>query len=159
MRTWIKVTLIVVVVAVVGFAVLAGTGAYYVMRHLETRTASEAAATPGFDAVRARFKDRSPMIEVGNLKGGDVKIQREPHPGGRRASTMHVMTWSPDDNQLTTTDIPLWLMRFSSLNILSHLGVAPERFRLTAEDVMRFGPGIVVDYKRPGENNVIIWVE
>jgi len=159
MRTWIKVTIIVVAVFVAGFAILAGTGAYYVMRHLETKTVSEAASKPDFDAVRARFKDRAPMIEVGNLKAGEVRIQRDPHPGGRRASTMHVLTWNQDDSKLLSTDMPLWLMRFSSLNVLSHLGVAPDRFRLTAEDVMRFGPGIVVDYKQPGENPVLIWVE
>jgi hypothetical protein len=159
MRTWIKVTVGVVAVAVTLFAILAGTGAYYVMRHLETRTASEAAAQPDFDAVRARFKDRAPMIEIGNIKGGEVKIQREPHPAGLRASTMHVMTWSHEENKLITTDIPLWLMRFSSVNILSRLGLAPGRFRLTAEDVMRFGPGIVVDYKQPGVNNMIVWVQ
>jgi len=72
---------------------------------------------------------------------------------------MHVLSFNKDDGKLLSTDMPLWLMRFSSLNVLSHLGVAPERFRLTAEDVMRFGPGIVVDYRQPGENPVLIWVE
>ena len=159
MRTWLKVTLIAIAVVVAGFAILAGTGAYYVMRHLETKTVSETEAKPDFDAVRARFKDRPAMIEISNLKAGDVKIQREPHPGGRRASIMHVLSFNKDDGKLLSTDMPLWLMRFSSLNVLSHLGVAPERFRLTAEEVMRFGPGIVVDYRQPGENPVLIWVE
>lgn len=159
MRTWLKVTLIALAVVVAGFGILAGTGAYYVMRHLETKSVTEEASKPDFDVVRARFKDRAPMIEIGNLKAGEVKIQREPHPGGRRASTMHVLTFNHDDGKLLSTDMPLWLMRFSSVNLLSHLGVAPERFRLTAEEVMRFGPGIVVDYRQPGENPVLIWVE
>lgn len=55
--------------------------------------------------------------------------------------------------------VPLWLMRFSSVNILSQLGLAPERFRLTADDLAAFGPGIVADYVKPGEISVIVWVE
>jgi hypothetical protein len=51
------------------------------------------------------------------------------------------------------------LMRFSSLNVLSHLGIAPSRYRVTVEDVARFGPGVIVDYRDPGNQQVLIWVE
>lgn len=159
MRTWVKVTIVGVVLAVLGLAALAGTGAYYVLRHLETKDASEADSRPDFDAVRARFKDRSPLIEIVNLKAGDLRIQRVAHPDGRRADTLHVLTWSNEEGKLLRTNMPLWLMRFSSVNVLSHLGVAPERFRLTVEDLKRFGPGIVVDFRQPGETQVLIWVE
>jgi hypothetical protein len=43
--------------------------------------------------------------------------------------------------------------------VLSHLGIAPEKFRLTAEDLARYGPGIVVDYRQPGSDQVLIWLE
>jgi hypothetical protein len=50
-------------------------------------------------------------------------------------------------------------MRFSSINILSHLGIAPERFSLTVQDLERYGPGIIVDFRHPGVNRVLIWAE
>jgi hypothetical protein len=27
------------------------------------------------------------------------------------------------------------------------------------QDVQRYGPGIVADYRRPGQSHVLIWVE
>ena len=60
---------------------------------------------------------------------------------------------------MVRTEVPLWLMRFSSVNILSQLGVAPERFRLTVSDIQRYGPGIVVDYGSRGTSRVLVWVD
>ena len=159
MRKWVKYTLIGFIVLMASLAVLAGTGAYYFLRHLETKTATEVDALKEVDAIRARFKSRTPMIEVVNLEAGDIRVQRTPHPDGLRGSTVHVLTWTGDDQRTLRTDMPLWLMRFSSLNVLSHLGIAPAKFRLTVEDLERFGPGIVVDYRRPGSNHVLIWME
>lgn len=138
---------------------LAGAGAYYFFRHLETSSIGEAPAQPQFDAIKKKFEGRAPLVEVVNPKAGDIRVQMVKHPDGLRATTVHVMTWDAEENQLLKTDIPLWLMRFSSINVLSHLGIAPARYRLTAEDVASFGPGIVVDYRDPGSKRVLIWVE
>jgi hypothetical protein len=159
MRTWVKVTIGGVVLVVLAFAALAGAGAYYFFRHLETRTATETDVKKEFDAVRARFAARPPMIEIVDLRAGDIKVQRASHPQGVRAQTLHVLTWTGSEEEMMRTDLPLWLMRFSSVNILSHLGVAPARYSLTVEDVARFGPGIIVDYRQPGQQQVLIWVE
>ena len=157
MRKWVKFTLLGVGVAVLGVSCLAGVGGYYFFRHLETREATEAATKPDFDAVRAKFGARAPMIEIVDIEKGDIKIQRLAHPEGRRADTLHVLTW--DDGQVLKTDVPLWLMRFSSVNILSHIGIAPSKYRLTVEDLKRFGPGLVVDYREPGKAQVLLWLE
>ena len=159
MRKWVKVTLSLVIVAVLGFMVLAGAGAYLVFRHLDTRSAAEADTKADFDAVRTKFAGRAPLVEIRNLASGDLTINRAVHPQGRRAATVHVMTWNAEDAELLRTDVPVWLMRFSSINVLSHLGIAPQKFRLTAEDLERYGPGIVVDYKQPGKNQVLVWLE
>jgi hypothetical protein len=159
MRTWAKVTIGAVAIAVVGFAVFAGTSAYLVLRHLDKRTATEAETRKDFDAVRARFTGRPPLVEIVNPQAADIRLNRLTHPGGRRVDTLHVLTWNVDDGELLRTDAPLWLMKFSSINILSQLGIAPARFRLTVEDIERYGPGIVVDFSRPGKNHVLIWAE
>lgn len=159
MRTWVKVTLVGFAVCAVAFGALAGTGAYLFFRHLETTKIGESSAQSEFEAVREKFKGRLPLIEVNDPKSGDIRVQRVKHPQGLRASTIYVLTWNSEDDQLLKTDIPLWMMRFSSINILSHLGVAPNRYRLTAEDVASFGPGILVDYRAPGSKQVLIWVE
>jgi hypothetical protein len=159
MRKWVKFTLVGVAVATVAFLALAGTGAYYFFRHLNVRTVAEADTKPEFETVRIRFAGRPPLVEIRNLKAGDLVINRAAHPQGLRASTVHVMVWSLDDGKLMRTDLPLWLMRFSSINILSHLGVVPAKFRLTADDLATYGPGIVVDSRQPGSSQVLIWLE
>lgn len=159
MRTWVKVTLAGVALVILGVAALAGTGAYFFFRHLETRNATEPEARKEVEAIRARFGARPPMIEIVDLKTGDIKVQRTTHPQGLRAQTLHVMTWTGPDEHVLRSDVPLWLMRFSSLNVLSHLGIAPSRYRVTVEDVARFGPGVIVDYRDPGNQQVLIWVE
>jgi hypothetical protein len=50
-------------------------------------------------------------------------------------------------------------MRFSTANIVSRLGIAPSKFRLTVADVERYGPGIVVDFRQPGRLHTLVWVE
>lgn len=159
MKTWAKVTIAGASVVFLGFAALAGTGAYYVFRHLDRRPAAEADTRRDFDTIRKRFAGRPPLIEIVNPQIGDIRFNRLAHPEGRRVDTLHILTWNADDGELLRTDVPIWLMRFSSINILSQLGVAPAKYRLTVEDVQRYGPGIVVDFGRAGRQQVLIWVE
>jgi len=159
MRTWVKISLGSAVVALLGFGILAGAGAYYFFRHLSTGHSAESNILREMDAVRDRFGARQPLIEVVDPRTADIRINRTADSQGRQVSTLHVLTWNADDGTRLQTEAPLWLLRFSSVNILSQLGVAPERFRLTVDDIRRYGPGIVVDYRRPGEADVMIWVD
>jgi hypothetical protein len=158
MRTWVKVSIAGVALVILGIAALAGTGAYFFLRHLDTRSATEAEAKKEIESIRTRFAGRAAMVEIVDPRTGDIRIQRTAHPAGLRAQTLHVLTWKGSEEEVMRADVPIWLMQFSSLNVLSHLGVAPERYRLTAEDVARFGPGIIADYRDPNQQ-VLIWVE
>jgi len=120
---------------------------------------AEAETQPAFEAVLKRFTGRPPLVEIKDLRAGDFRLNRTAHPQGLRAATVYILTWDGDKDRLLKTNVPLWLMKFSSINILSHLGIAPEKFRLTAEDLARYGPGIVVDYRKTGSTRVLIWVE
>jgi hypothetical protein len=159
MRTWQKATLGVVITIVAIVAVLAGTGAYFVMRHLEKKASSEAEAGIEMDAIRKRYAPRTPLVEIVDPRSADIRINREPSPTGAPVSTVHVVNWKSEDNELMRTEIPLWLARFSSVNLLSQLGVAPERYRLTVKDIERYGPGIIADYRSPGTFRVLVWVD
>jgi hypothetical protein len=159
MRTWVKVSIWSAIVGLLGFAIVAGTGSYYFLRHLNADHATEADTVRQIDAIRARFGSRQPLIEIVDPQTADARIHRSADPQGRQISTIHMLTWDADDGTRLQTEMPLWLMRFSTVNILSKLGVAPERFRLTVDDLRRYGPGIVVDYRHPGKADVLIWVD
>lgn len=159
MRTWVKITLCVVALFVTAFLALAGTGAYFVLRHLDTRTATEAETIREVEAIRARFAGRAPLVEVSSGRMDDIRINRAQSPDGRPVTTIHVISWKSADSEMVRTEVPLWLMRFSTVNLLSQLGVGPERLRLTVEDVERYGPGIVLDYGAPAADRVLVWVD
>lgn len=159
MRTWVKWTIGGVALVVLVIAALGATGAYFALRSLDSRVATESDAQREGDAIRARYRNRAPLIEVINPKTGDVRVNRIEGRSAAAVSTIHVLSWKAKEGQLVRTEVPLWLMRFSTLNVLSSLGIAPERFRLTADDVERYGPGIILDYRIPEADHVLLWVE
>lgn len=154
-----KWTLAGFVGVVVLFVVFAGVGAYYVFRHLETGSTTEGATLKEFEAIRARFPERLPLVEIINPQSGDIRINKLTHPDRREATTLHILTWNAEDGEKFQTDVPLWLMRFNSINILSKLGITPSKYRLVVHDIERYGPGIVADYRKPGQSHVLIWAQ
>jgi hypothetical protein len=159
MRTWVKVAIGGAVLVALALAALGATGAYFVLRHMDKRTGQEAEAVQAIDAVKARFGPRPPLIDIVNPTTADVRINRSGAPSTTAVDTIHVINWKSETRELTRADLPLWLMRFSSVNIASQLGLAPERFKLTVDDVRRYGPGIVIDYGSPGTSRVLVWVD
>jgi hypothetical protein len=159
MRTWQKAALGVIAAGALAFGVLAGTSAFFVFRHMDTRESAEADAVRAIDAVKARFGSRPPLIEIADPRRADLRINRSADANVPPVGTIHVLNWKSDTHELVSADMPLWLMRFSSVNIASHLGIAPSQFRLTVGDVERYGPGIVIDYGSPGTSRVLVWVD
>jgi hypothetical protein len=147
------------VLIVVAVLALAATGTYVVLRHMEKRAGSEADAAESIDAVKARFGSRAPLVEIIDPRTAEIRINRSVEASPAAVDTIHVLNWKSDTGEVIRTEIPLWLMRFSTLNIASQLGIAPEKFRLTVGDVERYGPGIVVDYGSPGTFRVFVWVD
>jgi hypothetical protein len=130
-----------------------------VLRHLDTRSATEAETMREVEAVRARFAGRPPLVEVSSGRMEDIRVNKVQGADAKPVSTIHVISWKSADSEMVRTEVPLWLMRFSTVNLLSQLGVGPERLRLTVEDVERYGPGIVLDYGLPGADRVLVWVD
>ncbi len=159
MRTWVKATLGGIALIAVAFAALAGTGAYFVLRSMDKKTGSEPEAVQAIDAVKARFGSRPPLVEIADPRTADIRINRPGDASPVRVATVHVISWKPDTGELTRFEVPLWMMRFSSVNVLSQMGIAPAKFRLTVNDIERYGPGIVVDYGSTKASRVLVWVD
>jgi hypothetical protein len=159
MRTWVKATLGGVALIAVVLVALGATGAYFVLRHMEKRAGSESEAVEAIDTVKARFGSRAPLVEIIDPQSADIRITRPVEASASPVDTIHVISWKRDTAELSRADFPLWLMRFSTVNIASQLGIAPEKFRLTVSDVERYGPGIVVDYGSQGAFRLLVWVD
>lgn len=159
MRTWVKVTIVGGVLLLVAFLALAGTGAYFVFRHMEERVAGEAEAVKAMEAVKARYGTRPPLVEIADPRRADIRINRAATASASPVDTVHVMNWKGDTREFTTFQMPLWLMRFSSVNLASRLGIGPANLRLSVSDIERYGPGVLVDYGAPGSSRMLVWVE
>jgi hypothetical protein len=158
-RTWVKATIGAGAVLTACFVALAGTAGYFVLKNLERRSAPEAAALHEIEIIRTRFGSRPPLIEIIDPRTADVRINRLAHSDGARVTTLHVVNWKSEDGEIVRTEMPVWLMRFSTVNVLSQLVAVPAKVRLTVEDIERYGPGIVVDYNQPGKTRVLVWVD
>ena len=106
-----------------------------------------------------RHGPRAPLIEIADVRKADIRINRPTEPSATRVDTIHIINWKSETHELSRADVPLWLMRFSTLSIASQLGIAPVNLRLTVDDVERYGPGILVDYGSPGAFRMLMWVE
>lgn len=159
MRTWVKVTLAGVALVAVVVLVLGGIGAYFLLGNMTRGSAAEVEAVREIDAIRARFGTRPPLVEIVEPRRADIRINRLQNNTGTRVTTVHIVNWSAESGELMRTAAPLWLMRFSSVNLLSQLGVAPAKFQLTVADIERYGPGIVAYYGSPGFVRVLVWVD
>ena len=159
MRTWVKVTLGSAALVLAAFAALAGTGAYFVLRHMEERPAEEQEAVKAIEAVKARFGTRPPLIEITDARRADIRINRATDASTTPVDTLHVINWKHDRRELTSVDVPLWLMRFSTINIASRLNISPAKLQLTVSDVERYGPGVVVDHGSAGASRLLVWVD
>ena len=154
-----KVTLGLAAIAIACIVALAGTAGYFVWRSFDRQGATEATALREMEAIRTRFGARPPLVEVNDPARMDVRINRLASGDGSKVATLHVVNWKAEDGEIVRTELPLWLMRFSSINIFSTLGLTPSRIRLTVDDIERYGKGIVIDYHRPGTMRLLIWVD
>ena len=159
MRTWGKVALALAALIAVAFIALAGTGAFFVFRHMEKRTGPEREAAQAIDAVKARFGSRAPLIEVVNAHTADIRINRPADASTTAVDTIHIINWKSETGELVRFEVPLWLARFSSVNIRSQIGVTPAKFRLTVDDIQRYGPGIIFDYGSQGAFRMLVWAD
>jgi len=151
-KTWVWVVVGIVVVGVLFVIAGAAAGVYFISRNLETRTVTHADAATEFDAVRARFADQKPLIELderGELLRSNT--DRPAPPDARRPETLYVMAFDPDDGGLVKMSIPFWLLRFKSKDPTINFGrdaMSLDELKLTVEDLERFGPTLVLDQRR-----------
>jgi hypothetical protein len=130
-------------------------GAFFYTRHVQIGTTQSEPARAEFAAVRQRFAGEPPLVE---LKLDGIQIhQRAARSSGRKIETLHVLAWNPDDHRIVRVDIPMWLVRMKgSMPGISVLQTGPQ---LSAEDIERHGPGLIVDHATPDGKQVIVWAE
>lgn len=154
-----------IVLGIAGFLVLcvlafAAFGLYFLTRNLEMQPATMVEAAHAFDEVRARFKEE-PIITFDDNER--VRLTRPPPgtPAAVKPASMHVMAYDDDDERIVRVTVPFWMLRMGRENI--RLGTGDgfdfERLRLSADELERYGPALLVDHRDRRGSRVLVWTE
>jgi hypothetical protein len=160
-RTWVWVVVAIAVVGILGMVALAGVGIYYFSRHIDTKAATPAAAAHEFEEVKRRFDGRPPLIELddhGRLVRSNIK--RPAPSNARKPEELRVLAFDPDSERIVSLTVPFWLLRLKMGNTQIQLGesnMSLEDLRLSAEELERHGPALVIDHKARDGERVLVW--
>jgi flagellar basal body-associated protein FliL len=160
-KAWVWVVLAIVVIGILGVVAMAGIGLYFFSQHVETRTSSPAKAAQDFDQVKARFQGQKPLIEL-DEHGRYLRsnTDRTPPPNVKPPDSINVMAFDPGDGRVVRVSIPFWLVRMKMRGTTIDLNgkhMDLEDLRLTAEDLERFGPTLIVDHRNTSGERVLVW--
>jgi len=160
-KTWVWVVVAIAVVCGLGIVALAAAGFYFVSRHLDTQAMTAVAAAAEFDAARARFAGQVPLIELD--RRGDVVRAHTDRPApveAARPTHLHLLAFDPSDEQIVRFRLPFWLLKLRSAE--HRIEVNGKRLRLedlqlTADDLERLGPSLVLDHTNTKGERVLVW--
>jgi hypothetical protein len=164
-KRWIPIVAgIAIFVVIVGLG-LVGTCAYLVSRQFGVETLSRETGSHEFDKLRSRFEGQRPFIEwpSGEDAGPPVVHREMAQRAAGGVTVVRVRVWSPDDGKLVRVDIPAWALRLMGkgpLKIETGEGaVRRVELQVSAEDIERRGPGLVMDHTMHDGNRILVWSE
>ena len=154
-----------IILGIVGFILLciiafAAFGLYFVSHNLNMETASVAQADRSFDDVRGRFKE-GPIITLDDRER--VTLSRRPpdRPAGEKPQTMYVLAYDREDSRIVRVTIPFWLLRLGREKIRLGTGadLQFEQLHITAEELERYGPSLLLDHRDKQGKRVLVWTQ
>jgi hypothetical protein len=161
-RTWLWIIFGVCVVLVfIGIGAVIATTAW-VQQNLTVTEATERRAQEEFDAVRARYADRPALLEYRDGRPVYTGNASPTQPAPTPLQNLHVLAWDHHDGKLASLSIPFWLLRLKSgpIEFSSYAGGwDDEGVNLSAQDIEKHGPGIILDATAPGGDRVLLWAQ
>jgi hypothetical protein len=160
-RRWAPVVFgVAVFVVFVGICVVV-LGVAWFRDHMDIQAASGSSADSAFAEVRRLYEGKPPLLE---LHGSTAARSNPPGEGAPRAAltTLHVLAWDARQERLARFDIPFWFLRLKESPIRFGTyasGLDELKISLTAAEIERYGPGIIMDIEREGRDRALLWVE
>jgi hypothetical protein len=159
-RTWLLIIGGAVAFCVLALIVIAGAGMYFVSQHVATERSSGADAIRAFETARKPYKE--PLFEIDRTE--HLKILRpldEIPTSANKPEYMWILAWDPDDERLVKLSLPFWLLKMGrrKIDIMQEDGFSLDRLNLDIHELERIGPALVVDYRTPSGERVLIWTQ
>jgi len=165
-KKWVPIVAgIVILVVIVGLGLLAGA-IYLVTRQVGVQEMpSVAAGSEEFEKLRRALAGQTPFIELAPEDGeGDPVVHRElaVHPKGQ-VSVVRVRVWDPRERKLVRLDLPMWTLRLMGSKPVKidtgHGSFGGIPLTVTAEEIERRGPGLLIDHAGRHGERVLVWSE
>lgn len=139
---------------------LGALGVYFVSRNLDLERASATEASQSFDEVRAQFKD----VPIITLDDRDRVTLSRPPPekaAADRPKTMHVMAYDRGEERIVRVTIPFWMLRIGREKIRLGAGrdLQLEDLQMSAEELERYGPALLLDHRDTDGARVLVWTQ
>jgi hypothetical protein len=150
----------------VGITIIAGA-AFFFFRHHSSEQASAQTAEAEFRALRARFADQRPLLDM---------RERRPLAGVSQSRTgapllsFHTVIFDTRGGQrIVRITVPYQYGRLfarrggfrwlGELTFLDDTEFDPEPIQLFVDQIERHGPGLIADYRHTSGGQFIAWVE
>jgi hypothetical protein len=114
-----------------------------------------------FTSVRASLGSREPLLEIDDT-GRVTRRVDVPHRAPLPIATLCALAYQPAGNRVIRADVPVWFVRLkgpAAQIALSQAGVDLARLQLTASDLQRYGPALLVDHVRRDGGRILLWTE
>ena len=136
---------------------LVGTGVYLFSRHIDARHVTQVQADKEFAAIKARFKDEAPLLEIKNDKVYASKLEeRAGTYSGPLPTMLNVLAYDRQESKRVHLSIPLWLLHMKGKMKLQGEDMGIERLDLSVEDIERAGPALLIDHT-DGHARLLVW--
>ena len=162
-RRWPYIVLgIAVLLVFVGIGAIVAVTAWF-QQNMEVEPRSERDAQTEFDGVRQKFSGREPLLE---MHDGVPRYTKAREAGrsldGSSLSTLNILVWDADEERLARIALPFWLLRMKSDPI--HLGAYASGLEeggvdVRAEDIEKYGPGLILDTETSSGERVLLWAQ
>ena len=152
-----RVVLVLLAGAVVGFA-LFGLLAY---RAVSVEDAAAPEALRRFESIQASLGGRPPLIGLDDA-GNVIRRTAPPSTSPRPVRRLGVLAYQADEQRLVTADVPMWFFKLkgpAAQYLVRGTGLDLERLQITASDLERYDPSVVVDHARSNGDRLLVWTE
>jgi hypothetical protein len=133
-----------------------------VSRAVTVEQAEAPEALRRFTAVRSALGPAPPLLTLDDA--GNVVRRASPPPASAAAglSRLAVLTYHVDGRRLVSAEVPFWFFRLkgpAAQFVVRGTGLDFNRLQITAADLARHGPAVVIDHARLNGDRVLVWTE
>jgi hypothetical protein len=164
-----KTSWAVIIVGISAFVLIVGAGLVGVVGYViyqqfafQAKSATEMSADEEFAHIVAKFEGQKPYLII---KDGEPVVTSEPAAApGKPVEALHIIVWDPDERKVIKLNMPFWLLRMTNgqpIRISSNDDPGSEALtlKITAHDLERRGPGLILDHREASGERVLVWAQ